>query len=169
MNPTPDVVALQAALDAGPTDGPWDWITDERHAGALDHIADLSAAWVFQPAQRKLGLQTTDAAYIAACSPDRITRVLAALRAAEQRAEAAEGRDEWRAMLYAPTDGTEVELLLFHTNRRFAKPEDRDDWQHIVTSKWINFNDGGWTWSGMYGEPMGWRPLKQGEQPCEPL
>lgn len=67
---------------------------------------------------------------------------------------------EWSAMLYAPTDGTEIELLLHHSNRRFAKDDEKAKWESIVTSKWIDHNNGGWTWSGLCGVPMGWRPVK---------
>lgn len=74
------------------------------------------------------------------------------------------GHDEWRSMIYAPLDGTEVELLLHHPSRRYAQGDDRKQWEQIVRAKWIDFNGGGWTWSGMYGEPVGWRLPEQNEK-----
>ena len=66
--------------------------------------------------------------------------------------------DEWRAMVYAPRDGTEVELLLHHPNWQYASAAgDTAQWEQIVRAKWIDFNHGGWTWEGMYGSPQGWR------------
>lgn len=71
------------------------------------------------------------------------------------------GGDEpcWLAMVYAPLDGTEVDLLLHHPNHRYAKGDERKQWEQVVRAKWIDFNGGGWTWRGMYGTPMGWRPV----------
>jgi hypothetical protein len=71
-------------------------------------------------------------------------------------------------MIYAPLDGTEVELLLHHPNHRYAKGDEKQRWEQVVRAKWIDFNGGGWTWRGMSGSPMGWRlpppPVDQGEQ-----
>jgi hypothetical protein len=66
-------------------------------------------------------------------------------------------QEGWRAMVYAPLDGTEVELLLHHPNRCYAKGEEKKIWESVVKAKWIDINDGGWTWTGMFGRPMGWR------------
>jgi len=65
----------------------------------------------------------------------------------------------WHCMSDAPKDGTEVELLLRHINYRYAKPEDKHQWEQVVRAKWIDFNGGGWTWRGMYGDAYGWRPV----------
>jgi hypothetical protein len=73
--------------------------------------------------------------------------------------------DEWMAMLYAPTDGTEIELLLHHPNRRYAEGDAKREWEQVVRATWIDFNGGGWTWHGMSGTPMGWRPLGVKETP----
>lgn len=60
----------------------------------------------------------------------------------------------------APRDGTEVELLLRHMNFRLCKTdEERSEWEQVVRAKWIDFNGGGWTWYGMAGSAVGWRPL----------
>jgi hypothetical protein len=67
--------------------------------------------------------------------------------------------DVWRPMGTAPKDGTEVELLLWHRNHRYAADWDRKNWEQIVTAEWIDFNGGGWTWNGMCGDPQCWRPL----------
>lgn len=65
----------------------------------------------------------------------------------------------WHCMTDAPKDGTEVELLVRHTDYRYAKPENQHLWEQVVRAKWIDFNGGGWTWSGMYGTAWGWRPV----------
>jgi hypothetical protein len=68
--------------------------------------------------------------------------------------------DDWRAMVYAPTDGREVELLLRHPNWHYAEGDKKQQWEQIVCAKWIDFNGGGWTWHGMSGSPHGWREPK---------
>ena len=66
----------------------------------------------------------------------------------------------WHCMTDAPRDGTEVELLLRHVNYRYCKTdEERAQWEQAVRSRWIDFNGGGWTWHGMAGSIVGWRPL----------
>jgi len=66
----------------------------------------------------------------------------------------------WHCMTDAPRDGTEVELLVRHTNFRFCKSdEERSMWEQAARAKWIDFNGGGWTWSGLAGSAVGWRPL----------
>lgn len=64
----------------------------------------------------------------------------------------------WEAMATAPKDGTPVELLLRHLNWHYATGADKDQWQQIVDARWIDFNHGGWTWHGIAGEPVVWRP-----------
>lgn len=86
-----------------------------------------------------------------------VSRLLSCVESAEKDAE----RDEWRAMLYAPQDGTEIELLIHHTNRRYAKPDERPQWEQVVRAKWINHNGGGWTWHGMAGWCQGWRAARE--------
>ena len=65
----------------------------------------------------------------------------------------------WRSMDTAPKDGAEIELLLHHPNRQYAQGEEKRRWEQVVRAQWIDFNGGGWTWSGMYGIAQGWRPL----------
>lgn len=72
----------------------------------------------------------------------------------------------WRAMVYAPLDGTEVELLLYHPDRAYATGDDKKNWEQVVRAKWIDFNGGGWTWHGMNGTPQGWRPAPDREAPA---
>jgi hypothetical protein len=58
-------------------------------------------------------------------------------------------REQWRAMLYAPRDGTKVELLIEHRTWWTAhkcSPDEARIWRA--------------TWAGMSGTPIGWRPLK---------
>jgi len=70
---------------------------------------------------------------------------------------------EWRAMVYAPLDGRKVELLIRHNSwwtAQKAYPYSADeDWQQVVEGQWLDFNGGGWSWAGMAGTPIGWRPL----------
>lgn len=66
----------------------------------------------------------------------------------------------WHCMTDAPRDGTEVELLVRHTNYRYSKTAaERARWEQVVRAKWIDFNGGGWTYRGMCGSACGWRPL----------
>lgn len=67
--------------------------------------------------------------------------------------------EQWRPMATAPHDGTSVQLLIYHLNRKFAWEGGKRQWEQIVEAAWIDFNGGGWTWRGMCGEPQGWRPV----------
>lgn len=67
---------------------------------------------------------------------------------------------DWLPMFDAPQDGTEIELLLHHPNRAYCTTDDeRARWTAIVKAKWIDFNSGGWTWRGMFGRVIAWRPI----------
>ena len=62
---------------------------------------------------------------------------------------------EWRAMVYAPHEG-DIALLVHHRDRRFCKTdEERAKREEIVRARWVEHN---WTWYGIYGDAMGWRP-----------
>ena len=65
----------------------------------------------------------------------------------------------WRAMAYAPTDGTEIELLIRHQSWWSAKKcgEDLSRWEGPCLGQWLDFNGGGWSWRGHMGKPIGWR------------
>lgn len=67
---------------------------------------------------------------------------------------------DWRPLLSAPLDGTYVELLIWHHNHFKAPENQKENWEQIVKAQWIDFNGGGWTWSGMSGSPQGWRTLR---------
>lgn len=69
--------------------------------------------------------------------------------------------DELRAMLYAPRDGTEIEILVRHPSYYVAQKvgSTSEKWEGFCVAKWIDHNGGGWTWSGHYGTPEGWREL----------
>lgn len=70
---------------------------------------------------------------------------------------------QWRAMLYAPRDGSKVELLIEHRTWWTAhkcSPDESRIWRAVCEGQWIDHNGGGWTWAGMSGTPIGWRPLK---------
>jgi len=90
--------------------------------------------------------------FIAAFNPQTASALITRLR----KAEAA---NEWRAMVCAPKDGTEIEVLMFHPNRKYASEHEKKHWEQVVRAKWIDFNGGGWTWNGMFGEPVGWRHI----------
>jgi len=86
-----------------------------------------------------------------AALPDAIREALAGAPAQQPVA--------WHAMAYAPLDGTEVELLIRHSMWWTAtKSDDHDIYEGVVRAKWLDFNGGGWTWEGMAGVPVGWRP-----------
>jgi hypothetical protein len=68
-------------------------------------------------------------------------------------------KSAWNPLKAAPQDGTEIELLVHHHNWKHAKGEDKKKWEQIVRAKWIDFNGGGWTWNGMAGVPIYWRPI----------
>jgi len=65
-----------------------------------------------------------------------------------------------RTMDTAPKDGTEIELLFVHVNNAYVAPGDETPWVAWLKAHWIDFNRGGWTWYGMAGAPIGWRPIK---------
>lgn len=68
----------------------------------------------------------------------------------------------WLAIADAPRDGTRVELLIHHVNRKYASDDAaRGEWQQVVAAHWIDFNGGGWTWNGLAGDPVGWRAFPE--------
>lgn len=70
--------------------------------------------------------------------------------------------DRWRAMAYAPLDGTKVLLLVRHRTWWTAhkcNPEDAGIWEAECEGQWLDHNGGGWSWEGMAGTPVGWREL----------
>ena len=73
-------------------------------------------------------------------------------------------RVPWRSLEDAPLDGAEVELLIrngayFDEFKLHGKECAERLWQGIVRAKWIDHNRGRWTWTGIAGSPLGWRPL----------
>ena len=75
--------------------------------------------------------------------------------------------DRWRAMAYAPLDGTKVLLLIRHRTWWTAQkcnPEDAGIWEAECEGQWLDYNGGGWAWEGMAGTPIGWRPLARCER-----
>lgn len=71
----------------------------------------------------------------------------------------------WHPMRIAPRDGTEIECLVYHRNRRYAKKSEKTEWTDIVKAHWTDHNGGGWVWMGMMGQFRGWRPNSQFNQP----
>ena len=65
----------------------------------------------------------------------------------------------WQPIEDAPRDGTEITLMIRHPNWLMAHAHDKQDqWQQEVIGKWIDHNGGGWTWKGMAGKPVYFRP-----------
>lgn len=65
----------------------------------------------------------------------------------------------WEPMPSAPKDGTYIELLVRHRSWHYASDADKAIWQGPVRGQWIDFNGGGWCWSGHMGDPIAWRQL----------
>ena len=64
----------------------------------------------------------------------------------------------WGAPNYRPPTNMDVELLITHTNYKYAKTDDEKKmWQGVVKGKWIDFNGGGYTWHGLSGAVSAWR------------
>lgn len=84
---TDDERIIREALAAGPTPGPW----NPMPAYAVEKcVARISKTEVVPPSGVDLAHESVDAHYVAACSPDRITRLLAEVE--RLRAELAEAR-----------------------------------------------------------------------------
>jgi len=58
----------------------------------------------------------------------------------------------------APKDGTEIKLLIEHENLKYCSAKDIPLWRAEVDGKWIEHNGGGWTWYGLSGTPVAWKP-----------
>ena len=69
-----------------------------------------------------------------------------------------EQRKGWQPIETAPKDGTPILAFCVHLNARLAG-EDVAEWTEIVTTRWIDFNGGGWTWNGICGVHTHWMPL----------
>lgn len=83
---------------------------------------------------------------------------------ADAKQALSETGEAWRPMVSAPLDGTEIEILFRHfdywTSLKLDGKEKADEqWQAAQRAHWIDHNGGGWTWHGMAGTPVGWRPL----------
>lgn len=63
----------------------------------------------------------------------------------------------WEGMHSAPKDGTCIELLIRHHNWLYAAADRKHEWQGPCRAQWIDFNGGGWTWSGHMGHAIAWR------------
>lgn len=64
----------------------------------------------------------------------------------------------FQPMTTAPKDGTTIRLLLRHINWHYCERSARPIWEECVEARWLDFNDGGWTWRGMVGEAIAWSP-----------
>lgn len=71
---------------------------------------------------------------------------------------ASPGEGAWRALGDSPKDGSEVELLIVHQNALVSSDPVAEGWIQIVRARWIDHNAGGWTWYGLAGLVMAWRP-----------
>lgn len=80
----------------------------------------------------------------------------AGMRAALEAAE----RAAWQDIATAPKDGTPILIRFRHANYKFAGDR-RDEWEEVCVARWIDHNGGGWTWHGICGVPVDFRPLPQ--------
>lgn len=87
---------------------------------------------------------------------------LAAAALLEADAEIARVRaEEWCTLIDAPCDGTEIEILVRHQNWQWCKSEEeRAKWQMACPASWTTHNGGGWTWRGIAGAVLAWRPIR---------
>lgn len=147
-----DIQAIRDALAAGPTPGPWEWMdncslwgaeTGAVHAGKtceeVGHSPTECGPAILGIACEALCNDGEDwqpneanAAYIAACHPERIARLLAALEDAQSQAKVlrherdrARARHEWavqvmsgiHALLYpAPIKAADGRTMVFRPN-----------------------------------------------------
>lgn len=87
----------------------------------------------------------------------------AAIAQQANQATAVGAEPDWQAMLYAPRDGSKIELLVEHREYWIALKAGRaDGYRQACEGHWVDFNGGGWSWMGTAGQPIGWRPLRAG-------
>ena len=107
----PDVAAIRAALAQGPTPGKWAF-SDKNPNGiatvaCCEHI--VIGPDFGEPGNACYGNHSTaevDAAYIAACHPERIARLLDALEAATRDAQ------RYRWLKYTPLDVAAIDAAM---------------------------------------------------------
>lgn len=109
-------------------------------------------------------------------SPERVESIRLAWKIASDlekravQAPAGEAEPEWQAMLYAPRDGSKIELLVEHREYWVALKAGRaDGYRQACEGHWVDFNGGGWSWMGTSGQPIGWRPLHTGSASPVPV
>lgn len=92
---TQDLAALDAALESWPTHGPWHATKPESHGTGVRGPAQVSLAWcgcattVGEEGCYSIGAAeaAANAHFIATCSPDRIRRLLRAVKARDEEIE----------------------------------------------------------------------------------
>ena len=65
----------------------------------------------------------------------------------------------WMPIESAPKDGTQILIRIHHPSREHCHDSEKHQWESNVKARWIDHNEGGWTWYGMLGTPITWRPL----------
>lgn len=68
---------------------------------------------------------------------------------------------EWQPIDTSPKDGTRILAWCVHDNAKWAREQDRSDWQGPVVASWIEHNGGGWMWHGLAGRFTHWMPLPE--------
>lgn len=86
----------------------------------------------------------------------------------QERIAAAQIEEGWFPMHTAPLDGTVIEILFRHFEywtclKVSGKAKAEKEYQAVQRAHWIDHNGGGWTWHGMAGSPMAWRPAASAE------
>lgn len=68
-------------------------------------------------------------------------------------------RGDWSPVRLAPQDGTTIQALVVHRYAPLSADALDEGWIAVVEAKWIDHNGGGWTWEGLAGTIVAWRPL----------
>lgn len=102
-----DIARIDAALAAGPTTGPWHQDTQNPYFIVKGHAPHSYLVAVAPPTNSGGSQSEIDAAYVAACHPEAILRLVRIASAAEKMADCLEdwcscsGEPDWRGALAA--------------------------------------------------------------------
>lgn len=154
-----DIPKLRQLLEKA-TPGEWTWkqVGNFNTPGCALFWPDNSKGGMhYRRLDSNGGMLEADAEFISTIKRQ-LPGFLSEITSLRKQLEEAKRDQDWRPLLSAPLDGTYVELLIWHHNHFKAPENQKENWEKIVKAQWIDFNGGGWTWSGMSGSPQGWRP-----------